>query len=239
MLPAAAVKSEQPDLGLHVKNLLDAVEVITKHFADESRPIDPALVKQIGAPLCRLLKMLIPDVQQKMNEHIFVTEHPLFTISKHQHGHDLSDADGNHYEHKSATLAAPRGGRAAAASAGFNWPVPAGATEDLRRAALLKSIREKVEGGGAYLEVKTKRGVRLHLCTLSDTFLVGYFSRVKIGKSNNHRIGCTRCVDCGRFHKLEKLQAWSTEADARALTEDEWAQVLAPTRARCRVKKPK
>lgn len=172
-------------------------------------------------------------MHQKISEIIYASENPELTVSAHQHGADLKDREnGSCYEYKQS-LCKGRGG-----AVNFNWPVPgAGQPEAERRKLLLESVQAKVKGGGAILHVKNARRKELAKVVLSEEFIMGYFARIKLGKTGNHNMSCHRCVDCGKFHRLEKYERYDEKlTDEGELTDEDWTEIMATNISRCRNK---
>jgi hypothetical protein len=206
-------------------------QVLVDHLrAHPDYQLSPDLVKKL-VPMAVLLKIAMPDVQQKLNEFIFAAENPNLTVNKHQHGADLKDKrDNSSVEHKVSvvTKTKPR--------CNFNWPIPKGATEQERRANLLESIRTKTKGGKAVLQVKNGLDTELTSFHFQCEFLMEYFSRITLGESNNHNMGCTRCGDCGDFHRLRALADLQQKPPALR-TEAHWKAALAERPAHCGIYK--
>jgi len=187
---------------------------------------DPALVKIIAVPLCKLVKMTIPNAHQKLDEVVFGAENGL-DVQEHQHGADLKDADGNSFELKVSVCTKKN------RKCNFNWNIPRGKIAEVRRFKLLASVREKTGGGGAILRVVDAFGALIAEFKFSEAFLLAYFNRLAFGASGNHNLGCTRCRTCDGFHRLEKLRGAN---DIFALAEPwkvDWTAVFAPTAAHC------
>jgi len=197
--------------------------------AHPDQPLDVALVQRL-APVAMLLKIVIPDIHQKIGEVIFAAEHPELSVCKHQHGADLKDDKGGRFEHKVSVVTNVR------PRCNFNWPVPKGATPDERRKKLLDSVREKTAGGGAILEVKNGLGVAQATYRFSNEFLLDYFSRIEIGTSGNYNMGCVRCSDCSAFHRLQVLVDLQRKPAADR-TRSDWAAVLGSVPIHCGVYK--
>jgi hypothetical protein len=177
--------------------------------------VDPALVVLLAAPLARLTKMIIPNVHQKIDEIVYADEQcGKLRVSREQHGHDLSDEQGGHFELK-VSVCSKRGGRC-----NFNWPVPkADGTIAGRRAKLVESVKEKTRGGHAVLQVKDGLQRKIAEYKLTEPFLVAYFERLPLGKADKHNMACEQCHTCGGFHRMDKLQAASDAMAARKAVE--------------------
>jgi len=195
-------------------------------------PIDPQIVALLQVPLCRLTKMLVPNAHTKMDEIVYAADHNL-ELNSATHGHDLRDKQGNHIERK-VSVCTTR-----ANYCNFNWNIPQAPTLEERRKKLLESIKEKTQGGFASLEVTDGDGRRLAEFTLCEGFLLEYFARITIEKSNNHNMGCSRCKTCHKFHRLEKLQAASNGYPIDFMSEDEWVVFMKHTPSQCEKKKKK
>ena len=109
-----------------------------------------------------------------------------------------------------------------------------GNTLDERRTKLLASIREKSKGGYAILEIKNGRGALLQAYKLSHLFLMNYFQRVKIGKSNKHMMASEQCRQCKKFHRIEKYQQCSDTLAENPKANIYWKVILKPTESQCR-----
>lgn len=175
-------------------------------LASHANPTDPAYYGMLAAPLARLAKLIIADIHQKVDEIDYASTHGL-TVNPASTGYDLADAKGNHFELKVSICKSP------IKRCNFNWPVPNGASDTLRRAALLTSVAEKVRGGKAIFLIRNGIGHTLKQYELSERFLLGYFARIKIGKCDNHNMGCEWCHQCNTFHRLDAFQ---TASDAIA-----------------------
>jgi hypothetical protein len=198
--------------------LVSTHELITKSGATE---VDPVIYEMLAVPLCRLAKIIIPDINQKVDEIVYAADHNL-QVNRAAHGADLHDADGNHYELKVSVCKQPL------KRCNFNWPVPKGGNEADRRARLLASVREKVKGGYARFIVRNGVGADLFTYTLSEEFLVGYFSRIRLGKGGNHNMGGEYCTRCECFHRLIRYHMASMHlAKGKSL---EWTDLVTPIR---------
>jgi len=183
--------------------------------------LDPAVLKLVAAPLCKLTKMIIPNVHQKIDEVAYADDHMLI-VCEDQHGADLHDSEGNSFELKVSVCTS---------RANFNWNIPAGTTSKNRR-SLLKSVETKTEGGGAIFVVKSKSSKLLAEYKFSSAFLLAYFARVPLGSSKNHNMGCKQCTNCRKFHRLDKLQQNNDLFEENPGGVD-WNSVFAPTAANC------
>jgi len=182
----------------------------------------------LAAPLCRFVKLLVPDAHQKIDEIVFAAEHPELAVSSHQHGADLSNAKGENFELKVSIC------KGKAQHCNFNWPIPTGANESERRKKLLASVKSKVTGAGgkAVFLVKNGIGDEISRFELSAGFLLAYFGRVKIGSCDKHNFGCARCKVCKKFHRMEKIQEASVQydKDPNSVT---WNEVFEVTQSQC------
>lgn len=159
-----------------------------------------------------------------MDEIVYAAENDL-EVSPLQHGADLIDKANNHHELKVSICKAPRH------RCNIDWHIPKAETPETRREKLLASIKEKVRGGGATLIIRNGKGKQLARYTLSESFLLGYFERVKLGKSDVHNMGCSLCMKCKTFHRLDKLQRASdllNSSDNNELPGAEWEAVFTP-----------
>ena len=174
---------------------------------------------QVRVPICRVAKLIVPDIQQKIDEFIIADERGL-VVNKETHGADAQDHDGGHVEIKASTCLKKNGFKC-----NVNWPLPKGATVALRRIKLLAKIDAKTGNGGyALIRMYNHMHVTMKDYKLCNAFLVGYFSHLTYGKCNNHNMGCTRCVSCKEWHRVEAYAEVSREMeeDGRVLSSNEW-----------------
>jgi hypothetical protein len=187
---------------------------------------DQKVVDILAVPLCKIVRLLIPSVHQKIDEIVYAEEHKL-VVQEKQHGADLKGSDGKSIELKTSkcTVRSP--------NCNFNWPLAACKNEVERKEKVLKSIKEKTGNGGeAVLIVKDGLDREIAKFRLSGVFLHEYFSRLTLGKSPNYNMGCKRCGTCLKFHRLEKLQAASTLYGQDPNSVD-WGALLKPCPADC------
>lgn len=155
---------------------------------------------------------------------MYASDHKL-EVNPEQFGADLIDANNNHHELKVSICKHPK------YSCNFNWHIPKAATDDERRQKLLTSIKQKTKGGAAVLVVRNGKGLEMVRYKLCESFLLGYFERIKLGKCNNHNMGCSYCSKCETFHRLDRMQLMSTMLEKSSeLTEEAWDAVFAPTK---------
>lgn len=201
----------------------------------EKESVDDEICDLLRVPICLFAKLVVPDIHQKVNEIVYADRNDL-TVNKKQHGADLFQTNvetgqRSHVEHKKSRC--PRRGR----RCNFNWRLPpARLPKEERRKKLLKSISEKTGGpeGHAVLEIVDGMDRLLHSYKLAGSFLLGYFSRIELGKSDNHNMGCARCSRCRKFHRMEKLQLYNNSFIKNGyLTEQEWNQLLTKTKQSC------
>jgi len=181
-------------------------------------------------PVGRFIKAVVPNFHQKLDEVIFAFDNEM-TVNPHQHGADLYDKDGSSVELKvsKSTTRAP--------TVHFNWPMPAGKTVEERRSNLISSIVEKTEKNGyAIFIVQNGIGVEIVRYTLCQAFLVAYFTRASLGKSNNYCISSDRCRTCKGFHRIEKYQAASDLYAAGKEADIDWPFILRATKSQCPLK---
>jgi hypothetical protein len=167
--------------------------------------VDPDITATLQAPLCILTQMLIQNAHQKIYEIVLADRRKDLTVQPQQHGPDLKNADGACFETKTSvcTVRSP--------TCNFNWPVPKGETEEERRRKLLDNVRAKVKGGGAILTINDGKQRLIKEYTFSESFLLEYFSRIKLGSSGNHNMSCRRCKKCAGFHRLDWLEKLSKD----------------------------
>lgn len=190
----------------------------------EGDEVDQEVRDALAVSICRMAKLLIPDVQRKIDEIVYAYDHNL-EVSSEQHGHDLHDADGNRFELKVSVCKKPT------YSCNINFPVPKG--ED-RRDKLLASVRDKMEGGGAIFVVRDGKQKELRKFEFTEAFMLGYFTRLELGKAAVHNLGCKQCRDCKKFHRLEKFQLYSDKLEEDGeLSDDDWTAVFEKTAIRC------
>lgn len=219
---------EKPTVLLdEAKKLAQTLEAFYKRLqAEPGEVVDAAVVSVLAPHLCRLTKMCIPNAHQKIDEIIYADEHKHLKVQEQQHGADLKTAEGACYELKTSicTARAPK--------VNFNWPVPADRGDPgQRRAKLLASINAKTKDGGAVLRIvdgKNKLLKEYHFC---NAYLLGYFSRLQLGKSTNHNMGCAQCASCKSFHRLDRMmyvdrQIRLAGEDAGYFTMVDWNNVM-------------
>lgn len=193
--------------------------------------VDAETIELLSAPLCRATRLVVgPNAHTKLDEIIFAsTTSSKLTVSKHPNGPDLLDVDaGEHHELKTS-ICRTRGGRC-----NLNWALPPSTlAPDARRERLLATVRRKVsEHGSAIFQITDGLGRELVTYRFSRAFLLGYFSELRITpNARTHNFGCSRCVDCGRFHRLDKLERFAQQfATDKNI---EWKAVFSPTPTRC------
>lgn len=213
---------------------------ILNSCVDDDENVSDEIVQILQAPLCLLTKLIVPNVHQKVNEIIYISQQmkteDTLLLNQQQHGADitlLSKKTGcsASIEHKRSICKSKTG------RCNFNWPLPSrNLPTDERRKKLLQSIRNKTGGkeGHAILEVVNGLGKPLASYKLSGDFLLGYFSRIALGKCDNHNLGCSRCKKCEDFHRLKKFQWLSNKLEvAGRLTDDEWRLATGKTDSSC------
>jgi hypothetical protein len=214
-----------------IKSLADELDAVYRLVAAQpgDEP-DARVVRALGVPLCRLVKMLIPDVHQKCDELVYAHDHaPHLGVEPGQNGADLRDArTGACFEHKKSVV------RARAVRCNFNWPVSSPCLDKVeRRARVLDSIAEKTaNGGGAVLRIVDAMDRELFVYRLDGAFLLEYFRRVPLGKCTVHNMGGARCTTCKRFPRLDKLQA-ANDTFKRDPTAVKWPALFAATEHAC------
>lgn len=204
------------------------MEVRAKKLADELVKFHADLLKEtpkdaieapasiasaLAVPLARLVRALVPNAQTKLDELVYAADNDL-QVNPNTKGYDLKTADGKHIERKVSvcTTRSPK--------CNFNWPVPPVQEKDTadaskRRKILLESVTEKTKnGGGAIFEVQDGLGRTLATYKLHEHFLIAYFSRIKLHKSDVHNMGCARCSTCHRFHRLHNMAVASLQMEA-------------------------
>lgn len=191
--------------------LLLVIADVEKLPADDRGPY----IETLSVLLCRLVKLLVPNSHQKLDEILLADELHL-QVNPHPNGADLLDTEGNALEVKTSVLG--KDGRC-----NFNWGLPRAPKKTpkdqyvtVRRARLLESIRTKTKGRGALLVIKDCHAVTVKRVELSHAFLMHYFALVPLDSytTTNHNMGCTRCKQCGGFHRLEKLERASKNMDS-------------------------
>lgn len=208
-------------------------EVLAKEFEDKD-VVGQDVRDLLEGELALLAKMVIGgQLNKKIDEIAYAAAHPDagIVINSVPYGHDFVDAAGKRCELKTSVATA------AMRKCNFNWPIPRANTEERRRTALIASIKSKVgDGGYAILEVKNGLGATLETYKLDGDFLERYFAEIKLGKADSHNMGCTRCQDCQKFHRLAIIQdasnAWTSGEAIRATID--WKTVARGSiRGRC------
>jgi hypothetical protein len=178
------------------RDILELYEMISRSSGDR---VEREIVEILEPALCSLAKLVIKDCHQKMDEKIYAHENG-YSVCENQHGPDLKDGKGNFTELKVSRCTGK------IKKCNFNWHLPKATSEPERRTKILESIRAKTEGGGAHLLIKDGKDRQIAKFVLSHEFLMEYFSRIKIGRCDNHNMGCSMCASCTKFHRLEALQ---------------------------------
>ena len=202
--------------------------------------LNPVLYNMLAGPLCKLTKTVEPYLGKKVDEIIYVYEHPQSAtgvehhVNPIQHGADILDKDGKSMELKTAVCKAKE-------QANFNWALPSakGITEEQRRSKLLKSVQEKTHGNGCKLVIKNGKQVTLAEYTLSSAFMLGYFARVPYKPTSTvHNFGCSPCKTCGdQFHRVQRMQLYSdymVTKDTKVLSDDQWEDILTDIKSDCK-----
>ena len=180
----------------------------------------------LSVPLCKLTKMVVPDVQRKIDEIVYADLKGM-KVCEGEHGADLVDVEGNNHELKVSSCK-----KGTNYKCNFNWPIPAGSNVERRREKLLASIvektggnsnenvvrfsrpnascdakRQKEKGGGFEMVAKDARGQDvLNEYSLSGIFVYHYFKRLpKFPTSTTYNFGCERCYKCNEYHRLQRL----------------------------------
>lgn len=200
----------------------------------DGETVDEAACALLQLPVCMLARLVVPNFEKKANEIIYACQNDLL-VNQAQHGADLLTRGANgaksHIEHKKSQCTRSR------RYCNFNWPLPpAHLPAEKRRQKLLLSILEKTGGpeGHAILEVVSGLGKVIASYKLSGAFLYQYFSRVALGKSDVHNMGCARCKTCGGFHRVQRLQHYSQLLDSKGqLTEAEWSSLFSKCNTHC------
>lgn len=183
----------------------------------------------LAVPLARLTRTLIPNAQSKLDEIVFAADNTL-KVNANTKGHDLSTSEGVHIERKVSTYTKKT------PKCNFNWSIPKADTPEKKLDLLLASITEKTRGGCAILEVQDGLTRTLATFVLHEKFLLAYFTRLKCN-SDRVNMGCARCRNCHKFHRLQNL------ADASKLMLESggdpdvvaWLLLFAETSANCDV----
>eukprot|EP00953_Heterococcus_sp_UTEX-ZZ885_P015079 8495-Heterococcus_DN1.PRE.8 len=111
-------------------------------------------------------------------------------------------------------------------SANFMYDIPA-YKGDLRRYGLVKSVLDKMSGGGLILCLRDKHLAQTDMCFLSEAFVVGLFLRREL-KGKKFNLSGEYCAVCKGVHMMRKLQYYSDIVDSKGyLTEPEWHAVSA------------
>lgn len=214
--------------------LLKAIDDIHQEIKEHGESVTVFVYAAIAGPLCRLTKIIEPNVGKKIDEIIYVYEHAEenLVVNDKQHGADLLTENGDHIEIKTSVCKKTKGMRA-----NFNWPLPKGNTEEERRKNLLDSIKEKTEGGGLITIAKDINGTVLQKYKISHWFLMGYFSRVPFRTCDVYNMACNQCETCKHFHRLSKMQQYSdlmVKEGLQDLNEEQWDHVFRKTKSDCK-----
>lgn len=153
----------------------------------------------LSLPICKLAQLLV-DNHQKINEIVSANEQG-FSVCKNKHGADMTDTNGRKIEHKMSTCTSAR----PRCDATIHFPK----NSDIKK--ISESIRNKMAGGYLWIEIRDGRAKHLHSYKLSCEFLVEFFKILGPRKSFN--FGCSRCKDCGDFHRLRRFQEASDKFD--------------------------
>ena len=212
MAPAVIVKKE--------KNAPPVIDEVESFVYD-----------MLSVPLCKLTKIIVPNVQRKIDEIVYADEKNM-TVCIEEHGADLNDDEGNCHELKVSTCK-----KSTNYKCNFNWPMPAGKDEETRRKRLLESVIEKTKGntadnlnkiivseietetddvkrpyhGGDFKMIsKDARGqVVLNEYSISGIFVYHYFKRLpEFSKSTVYNFGCERCAVCKEYHRLNNMKKY-------------------------------
>jgi hypothetical protein len=186
----------------------DVMCLVTDIKDDPAEDIHEEIRKILEVPLCMLVKIVVPDARQKLEEIVAASELG-FIVSKSQNGTDMTDTVGNCYELKTSVY--KKNGKC-----NFVWTVPSGKDGDQIREKLIRSAKKKTGGGGVICKVTNPKGQQLALYTLGSAFILEYFSRVTLPKNGfgNINFGSQRCEFCGEFHRVLKMQALSNFIDS-------------------------
>lgn len=194
-------------------NLLSTFEkslgvVLNGEIEAEDSPTRDAVQNILQVSLCRLVKLLVPNVQRKIDEIIIASEMNM-TVSKSEHGADMTDDDDNRFELK-VSLCTKGKMPSTYFKSNFNWPLPTGSDA---RERLLKQVEEKTGGkkGGVIFVAKTKTGIELNKYLFSGRFMLKYFQHLPLTDSGIHNFGSARCVKCEKYHRLERMLMWDKE----------------------------
>jgi hypothetical protein len=185
----------------------------------------------LRVPICRLAKLVVPDIQQKLDEFIIADERD-FTVNSATHGNDAEGSNNELIEIKTS-----RCKKKDKYKCNFNWPLTnvdarstVKKTKAARHRALLRKIDEKTGNGGyAILRLYDHKGaVIMKDYELSNAFLRGFFSHITFGKCNNFNMGCRRCRTCNEWHRIKTFADISSEMskDGRVLTDTEWKSLV-------------
>lgn len=220
------------------KHINALTELLLKSGVDRppQRVIDELLV-----PLCRLTKIVAPDVRQKLDEHLYAAENAQYEVNPNQHGADLIEKEtGSRTELKVATCILNPSARRnkngvyvkPTVKASVMWPMPkydSQGDQVERRRKVLASIKAKTDHGGAVIRVVNGMQVLLKEYHLSHLFLMGYFERANLGTSTAYNMGGPLCIHCDSFHRLDRLQVYSNKMDLspdHKLSREDWLVVL-------------
>lgn len=170
----------------------------------------------LQVPLCRLAKLLIPNVQRKIDEIVVASDLDMI-VSKSEHGADMVDDLGNSFELKVSICTKNEKKPSENYKSNIIWPIPPKKNgEDISkvRVRLLEQVSEKTNGekGGAIFILKTKSGVELNRYFFSGRFLLDYFEHLPLKDgAKNHNFGSARCLVCEKYHRLERMLKWDKE----------------------------
>lgn len=206
------------------KQLKELRELI-ENDKDNTKIIEE-LSPMIQYELCKMTKMIIPNIHQKIGEIIELENikkvNPDSIISNKQHGVDIIVNKDSHVEIKESIIKASSGYKC-----NFNWNVPTGTTHD-NRTNLINSVNEKTKNGHARFIIKDHIGKEVKRYEYSNEFLVEYMKRVDINtKTKNINFGCKQCQKCYSFHRLDTLKKFEQELIKKHdKTDQDWNGLL-------------
>lgn len=198
-------------------NIVERSELLSKLInrfeADILKPDTPneefKQAKEIlKVSLCRITKLLVPNVQRKIDE-ISTADELNLIVSKSERGADMLDEFGNKYELKVSVCSAKKSFKS-----NFNWPIPKCSDTDLTRKKLLEQVIEKTGGveGGAYFIAKTKKGVIVNKYFINGALMYSFFEHLPLHNRSTYNFGSARCNTCHKYHRLEKFLDWHNQS---------------------------
>lgn len=179
--------------------------------ADEEELPDEA-TKTLAPIIAKTASLVVPNLHQKRDEIIYAAENPDWVVSSKTTGPDLIHKNGEGVRELKTSRALRKEGYHVNFSFAFQPRKPNESRETLVK-RISKSFDDKVGPGGfAVFRIVNATQDLVVEYKLGNEFLKWYATEYDYKpKSRAFNFGCSRCKDCGAWHRLERLQEYSNK----------------------------